>query len=101
MTAEEIEGGPRRVWRSLAHSKNLFRLAPRRARDNAWLALASAFRLAEEHAQEEWERRLPKLHEGEYEKVFFECLDAGIEKLRDLRRSFAALRDLPPPPQDI
>ena len=100
MTAEEIEGGPRRVWRSLAHSKNLFRLAPRRARDNAWVAIAWAYRLAEQHAQEEWERRLPGLDEGDYEEVFFECLEAGIEQLRDLPRSFAALKDLPPPPRD-
>ena len=101
MTAEEVEGGPRRVWRSLAHSKNLFRGAPRRARDNAWVALAWAYRLAEQHAQEEWERRLPGLSEEDYEELFFECLEAGIEKLRDLRRAFAALKHLPPPPQDI
>jgi hypothetical protein len=100
MTADEIDRGPRRVWRSLAHSKNLFRRAPRRARDNAWLALASAFRLAEQAAQEEWERRLPGLREEDYEAVFFECLEAGVERLRDLQRAFAGLRDQPPPPTD-
>jgi hypothetical protein len=100
MTAEEVDRGPRRVWRVLAHSKNLFRLAPRRARDNAWAALASAYRLAEQHAQEEWERRLPGLREEDYEEVFLECLEAGMEKVRGLRGAFAALRDLPPPPRD-
>jgi hypothetical protein len=100
MPAEEVGGGPRRVWRSLAHSRNLFRRAPRRARDNAWLAIASAYRLAEQHAQAEWERRLPGLREEDYETVFFECLEAGMEKLRELRWAFAALKHLPPPPPD-
>ena len=70
------------------------------ARDNAWAAIASAYRLAEEHAQGEWERRLPGLREEDYEEVFFECLEAGMEKVRGLRGAFAALRDLPPPPRD-
>lgn len=101
MTAEETDPDLRRVWSSLEHSKHLLRRAPQRARDNAWLAIASAFRLAEQHAQEEWERRMAELDGGNHDEVFLQCLDEGIKRLRAIRRQLQGGHDGFPPREDV
>jgi hypothetical protein len=101
MTAEETGPDLRIVRSSLDHSKNLLRRAPQRSRDNAWSAIASAFRSAEQEAQDEWERRMPELDAGNYDEVFLECLELGIERLRAIQRQLQDIRNEQPPRDDV
>ncbi|HJT77829.1 MAG TPA: hypothetical protein VJ739_11570 [Gemmataceae bacterium] len=101
MTAEETDPDLGRVWSSLEHSRHLLHRSPRRSRDNAWLAIASAFRLAEQHAQEEWERRMPELDGVNHEELFLQCLDEGIERLKAIRQQLQDIHEGLPPRDDV
>ncbi len=100
MTAEETGPDLRIVRSTLNHSRNLLRRAPQRSRDNAWSAIASAFRCAEQEAQDEWERRMPELDADNYDEVFVACLEEGIERLRAIQRQLHGVQDVPPRPEE-